>query len=53
MTDTLITEIRKHKETLASQFGNDVHAMLEDARKKQKLSKRKVVNFSNKKSSST
>ncbi len=43
--DTIVAEVRQTREALASQFNYDLHAMIQDARERQKTSGRKVVSF--------
>ncbi|GEM_PF-6088259 len=47
--DQVLTEIRKIKDDLASEYGYNVRKMLDDAIRRQKNSKRRVVNLSMKK----
>jgi hypothetical protein len=41
--DPIIAEVRRTRDELARRFGNDLRAMVEDARKRQALGGRKVV----------
>jgi hypothetical protein len=43
MTDPLIQEIRRIKEANAAKYGFNIRAMVEDMRRREKLSGRKVV----------
>ena len=43
--DTIVAEVRQAREALATQFNYDLHAMIQDARERQKTSGRKVVSF--------
>ena len=43
--DTIVAEVRQAREALASQFNYDLHAMIENARERQKTGGRKVVSF--------
>ncbi len=43
--DTIVAEVRQAREALAIQFNYDLHAMIQDARERQKTSGRKVVSF--------
>ena len=43
MTDPLIQEIRRIKEANAAKHGFNIRAMVEDMRRREKLSGRKVV----------
>ena len=43
--DTIVAEVRRTREALASQFNYDLQAMIEDARERQKTGGRKVVSF--------
>lgn len=43
--DPIVEEIRKIREEHAASFAYDVHAMMEDTRKRQQESGRKVVSF--------
>ena len=43
--DTIVAEVRQAREVLASQFNYDLHAMIENARERQKTGGRKVVSF--------
>ncbi len=44
-TDPIVAEVRRVRDTLAAKFGYDLTAILRDARRRQKQSKRKVVSF--------
>ena len=43
MTDPLIQEIRRIKEANAAKYGFNIQAMVEDMRRREKLSGRKIV----------
>jgi hypothetical protein len=43
VTDPIVDEIRAIRERLAAQFGFDVHAIAEDARRRDAVGDRKVV----------
>ncbi len=47
--DQVLTEIRKIKDDLASEYGYNVREMLDDAIRRQKKSRHRVVNLSVKK----
>jgi hypothetical protein len=44
-TDPIVDEIRQIRDSLAAKFDFDVAAIAEDARKRQKSAKRKVVSL--------
>ena len=44
-TDLIVEEIRKFRDEYAKRFNYDVRAMLEDLKKEQQASGRKVVSF--------
>jgi hypothetical protein len=41
--DKIVEEIRRIKDSLAQPFDYDVHRILEDAREKQKMTRRKII----------
>ena len=43
--DTVVAEVRKAREEIAKKFNYDLRAIIEDARKRQATSGRKVVSF--------
>ena len=43
--DSIVAEVRRAREEIAERFNYDLRAMIEDARKRQALSGRKVVSF--------
>jgi len=43
--DSVVAEVRRAREEIAKSFNYDLRAMIEDARKRQALSGRKVVSF--------
>lgn len=43
MTDPLVQEIRRIKEANAAKYGFNIRAMVEDMRRREKLSGRKIV----------
>jgi hypothetical protein len=43
--DSIVAEVRRAREELASQFNYDLHAMIQNARERQKRGGRKVVSF--------
>ena len=43
--DSVVAEVRRAREEIAKRFNYDLRAMIEDARKLQTLSGRKVVSF--------
>ncbi len=43
--DSVVAEVRRAREEIAKRFNYDLRAMIEDARKRQSLSGRKVVSF--------
>lgn len=43
--DTTIADIHKTRERISDAFGGDIHAITEDARKRQEQSGRKTVSF--------
>jgi hypothetical protein len=45
MKDDVIEEVRRAREAIAAKFNFDIKAMIEDARKRQKDSGRRVVSF--------
>lgn len=47
--DEIVEEVRRIREENAAKFNHDLKAILDDARKRQKLSGRKVVSFEPKK----
>jgi len=47
--DPIVQEVRRVREAHAAQFGYDIRAIVEDARKRQKTSKHRVVSFVTKK----
>ena len=49
LEDDILTEIRKYREDWAKRFKYDIHAMAEDARKRQVAGGRKAVSLPAKK----
>ena len=47
--DEIVEEVRRIREENAAKFDHDLKAILDDTRKRQKLSGRKVVSFAPKK----
>ncbi len=47
--DEIVEEVRRIREENAAKFNHDLKAILDDARKRQKLSGQKVVSFEHKK----
>ena len=45
MKDEIVSEVRQARERQAAKFGYDLKAIIEDARKRQKNSRRKIVSF--------
>jgi hypothetical protein len=43
--DSVVADVRKAREEIAKKFDYDLRAIIEDARKRQVLSGRKVVSF--------
>jgi hypothetical protein len=43
--DPIVAEVRKAREEIAKKFNYDLHAIIEDARKRQAASGRKTVSF--------
>ena len=43
--DTTIADIHKTRERISDVFGGDIHAITEDAQKRQEQSRRKTVSF--------
>jgi hypothetical protein len=43
--DSVVAEVRRAREEIAKRFNYDLRAMIEDARKRQALSGRKVASF--------
>lgn len=43
--DSVVAEVRRAREEIAKKFNHDLRAIIEDARKRQTLSGRKVVSF--------
>ena len=43
--EPIVDEVRKHRDKRAAKFGYDIHAIAEDARKREQESKRKVVSL--------
>ena len=43
--DTIVAEVRRAREALASQFNYDLRAMIQAARERQRTGGRKVVSF--------
>jgi hypothetical protein len=46
LEDPIVAEVRRTREKLAARFGYDVHAIGEDARKRERSSGHKVVDLS-------
>jgi hypothetical protein len=46
MNDPIVEQIHKTREAIARRFGNDLHAICEDARQRQAASGRKTVDRS-------
>lgn len=44
-TDPIVTEVRRARDTLAAKFDYDLTAIVRDARRRQKQSKRKIVSL--------
>ena len=44
-TDPIVADVRRARDTLAAKFDYDLAAIVRDARKRQKQSKRKVVSM--------
>ena len=43
--DTTIVDIHKTRERISDTFGGDIHAITEDARKRQEQSERRTVSY--------
>lgn len=44
-SDTTIADIHKTREKISNDFGGDIHAITEDARKRQEQSGRRTVSY--------
>ena len=49
MQDRIVEEIHKIREAIANRFGNDLHAICDDARRRQAISNRNIVDLSDSK----
>ena len=47
--DPIVQKVREIRDLNAAKFNYDIEAIIEDARKRQKASKQRVVSFKNKK----